>query len=125
MEPVSIPLYFSPGFANQSVAGGAGRIVFISTREVSGTASALWLLYDGSIATNIRLISYSLAPSESARDEFTEHGIPFRGDLTVQTPSGQHDTIVHIVPEHRWADWRAEYWLGFDYGAWQAGVAGQ
>lgn len=111
---LSIPLTVLTSAGAQMVSAGAGRIVYISTAEMSGLNPATFELFDGAVPTNRGLLIYNLAESGSTRDSWTDHGVPFEGDLWIGNTGGTATAIVHVVPEDLWHRWKADYWRGIE-----------
>lgn len=103
-KPVPLTVLLASG--QGMILAGAGRIVFLSAVETSGTAEAAWTFYNGNPGTLQGIMDYSLQPSESVREEWPDHGIPFLGDLWIGSISGAATLRVHIVPEGLWYEYK-------------------
>lgn len=74
---------------NTQLDYGSGRLRWWTFRETTGTAPAIFDIYDGSGAgLNQILLTFSLAPGESTRDFVGHHLIPYEVGLWLQVTSG-------------------------------------
>ena len=78
----------------------AGCLTVHSTRETSGTAAAVYRLWDGSTNEGTLLLPVSLAISESTRDDFYNHHIVFRTGLYYELVSGTIEGSVSVLVDH-------------------------
>jgi hypothetical protein len=92
-HPVTIPL--NPA-ATGILAGGRGVVRRTSFRETSGTTEAVFRLWDGTNTTGVLLDSISLAPQESARDQYRQEEYHFEGSLYLQVVSGAFEGSVTV-----------------------------
>lgn len=118
---VAIPIASLLSAGAAMVSGGAGRIVFVSFLETSGAANASFTYFDGAVATQKFMLDFALNPSGSTREGYYDHGIPFLGDLFIGNIVGAGRVITWVVPEDKWALWKADYWLGIEQALLQAG----
>ncbi len=75
-------------WASAQLDYGAGRIKWWSFRETTGTAPAVFDLYDGTSAAVNPLLTFSLGPGESTRDFVGSHLIPYYVGLWLAVTSG-------------------------------------
>jgi len=87
-----------------------GCIVVHATRETSGGASAVYRLWDGSSASGTLLLPVSLDASESTRDDFRAHHLPFRTGLYFELVSGTIEGCVSFACDHRCRDALVAEW---------------
>lgn len=103
------------------LVGGAGRIVFVSVLETSGAASASFTYFDGLPSSNQVMCDFSVSANGSTREPYTDHGLPFEGDLTIGNVNGAARVITWVVPEDQWDIWKRDYWRGFEAAVLQGG----
>jgi len=88
-----------PGASGQLVNTG-GCLTIHATRETTGSAAAVYRLWDGSSATGTLLLPVSLTSSESTRDDFRNHHLMFRTGLYFELVSGAIEGEVSVLVEH-------------------------
>ena len=97
MRPITLNL---PSSSDQLI-NTAGCLTVHATRETSGSAPAVYRLWDGTSAAGTLLLTVSLTASESTRDDFREHHLTFRTGLYYELVSGALEGQVSLLVEHR------------------------
>ena len=98
--------------ASGSLYNGSGCVLVHSTRETSGSAAAVYRLWDSADASGQLLLTVSLSAAESTRDIFLRHILPFNTGLYFELVSGALEGVVSFGCDHRChdalvAEWRA------------------
>lgn len=86
--------------ASQVLFNGSGCVTFHSSRETSGAAVATYRLWDGGSAAGTLLLPVELAASESTRDGFFQHVLPFKTGLYFELVAGTIEGAVGICFDH-------------------------
>lgn len=100
MEAVVVNLPATSGV----IINTGGCLVLHSTRETSGSAAAIYRLWDSPSASGQLLLTVSLTISESTRDYFAPHILPFKTGLYFELVSGALEGDVSVLCDHRCHD---------------------
>jgi len=90
--------------ASGQIFNEGGCVVFHSTRETSGSAAAVYRLWDGTNNAGNLLLTVSLDASESTRDNVMKHMVPFNTGLYYELVSGAVEGEVSALTDHRCSD---------------------
>jgi hypothetical protein len=86
-----------------------GCLVIHAARETSGSAAAVYRLWDSDRASGQLLLPISLTAKESTRDYFQAHHLTFKTSLYYELVSGQLEGSVSVMCDHRCEEvWRAQ-----------------
>lgn len=100
MEAVTIEL---PTASGQLINTG-GCLVLHATRETTGSAAAVYRLWDGSTNAGKLLLPVSLSSGESTRDYIHAHHLSFTTGLYYELVSGALEGAVSVLCDHRCHD---------------------
>lgn len=92
-KPVIVPLPSASGVLSSE----AGCIVWMCTRETTGTTAALFRLWDASRPSGIQLMTISLLANQSTREWIHPHVLPFTQGLYYQVLSGSLEGSVSVI----------------------------
>lgn len=105
MHPVTVQF---PAASGQLI-GEAGCLVWHSSFESSGSASAQYSLWDGTTNAVNRLMVVTLSAGQSTRDYAHAHHIPFYGGLFYHLDSGAvGGNVIVLIAHNCMAHWRVE-----------------
>lgn len=93
---VVIPLPAASG----ALAANQGCLLMHATRETTGTAPAVYKLFDGSSANGELLLPVALSSGQSTRDNWWRCVMPFRQGLFYQLVSGTLEGSVAVLLDH-------------------------
>lgn len=102
-----VTLSLPSGSSSAVLLNGRGRVLAASARETTGSAEAIIRFTDGNSSDARLILPYSLAASESARDWYGDHGIPFEIGLYLDVVSGTAEASITIILEDEY-----EHWMG-------------
>ena len=85
------------------IDGGSGRVVRLSTRELSGAASAVFRLWDGHSAGSTLIDTISLSAAQSTRDYYRAWEYPYDVGLFLEVVSGSFEGVA-VVQHHYHGD---------------------
>ena len=91
-----------------NLSTGACRVLNISFRETTGINGATFYLLDGSAPGSDVVSLISLAPGESIRDYFGEHGLRFESGIYFQLIGGSVRGNVQSVLEEEFLTYMDE-----------------
>ena len=106
MRPVTLNL---PSESGQIVNTG-GCLTVHATRETTGSAAAVYRLWDGVSNESTLLLPISLSAGESTRDDFRDHHIRFQVGLYFELVSGALEGSVSVLVDHQ-CEWCIEMML--------------
>ena len=95
------PLTLNIPSKSEQILNTGGCLTVHSTRETTGTTSAVYRLWDGTSAAGTLLLTVSLIAAESTRDDFREHHLTFRTGLYYELVSGSLEGQVSVLVEHQ------------------------
>lgn len=96
MRTISIVLPAESGL----LINTSGCFVFHATRETTGSAAAVYRLWDGETSGERLLVPVSLSEGESTRDFFAAHIVKFETGLYYELVSGAVEGAVGVRVEH-------------------------
>ena len=79
---------------------GSGCLTLHASRETTGTTAAVYQLWDGASNQGTLIVPVSLSASESTRDFFPSHLVPFKTGLYFELVSGTIEGAIGICFEH-------------------------
>lgn len=86
--------------ASGSILTTGGCLTVHASRETTGSAGAVYRLWDGSGPNGTLLLPISLTASESTRDDFYAHHLTFRVGLYYELVSGALEGQASVLVEH-------------------------
>lgn len=103
--PIELPA------ASGLLINSAGCLVWHSTRETTGSAAAVYRLWDSNTNAGQQLLTVSLSSGESTRDYIQAHHLEFKTSLYFELVSGAVEGMVSVLCDHRCIDawhWQME-----------------
>lgn len=97
MQAVTINLPAASGM----LLNEGGCLVVHSTRETTGSAAAVYRLWDSNNNSGKMLLTVSLSSGQSTRDDFMAHHLTIRTGLYYELVSGALEGSVAILGDHR------------------------
>lgn len=95
MRNVHIPL--PTPLASGQLDFASGRVTWWGFRETTGTASAVFRLWDSSTNAGKLLVPFTLSPNESTRDVPGWHGLVYETGLFFELVSGTVEGALEVV----------------------------
>lgn len=81
---------------SKSITTTDGCLLAVNIKETTASAGAAITFHDGQDVTGQQMVPYTLLANESARDQWPNHGIPFKNGLFAHIISGSIDGTVVI-----------------------------
>lgn len=103
-----IPMTRTLPSASGQLLNTGGCLTVHSTRETTGSNTAVYRLWDGSNNAGQLLLTVSLGQSESTRDDFRDHHLVFKTGLYYELVSGTVEGAVGVLLNHSCEDVLAE-----------------
>lgn len=100
MEAISINLPAASGL----LINASGCLVLHATRETTGSAAAVYRLWDSGNNSGQLLLPVSLSQGESTRDYIQAHHLTFKTSLYFELVSGAIEGMVSVLCDHRCHD---------------------
>jgi hypothetical protein len=103
MRSVNLPFNVSGTPAvSQQLDNTGGQVRRLSVRETTGTAGAIFELYDGSGVNGTLIDTIALSAGQSTRDYYRLHEYPYFGGLYLDVISGDITGLVVVGHSPNW-----------------------